>query len=540
MEELHFHVDEQHYRYPSRRSVVYGSRGMVCTASQLAAQAGLDMLKKGGNAVDAALATAICLTVVEPVSNGIGSDAFAIVWMKDHMYGLNASGWAPAGISAEAVRARGHAAMPKRGWIPVTVSGAPGAWAALSRRFGRLPFGELFEPAIAYAREGYPVSSFVACEWRKEYNELANLRDDPALAGWFSTFLIDGRPPRAGEIMKLPDHVRALEALRDSGCEAFYRGEIAEAIDAFARGTGGYVRKEDYAAWAPEWVEPVSVNYRGYDVWELPPNGHGIVPLMALNILSGFDFAARDTAETLHRQMEAMKMAFADGDRYITDPRYMKAAVADLLSPRYGALRRGEITDRALPPRAGDPACGGTVYLCTADGEGNMVSYIQSNYCHFGSGVVIPGWGIALQNRGYNFSLDADHVNCLAPRKRTYHTIIPGFLTRGGRAVGPFGVMGGFMQPQGHLQVVTNAIDFHMNPQEALDAPRWQWTGGLHFDMEPGIPLQVVEQLQAMGHDIRVLEDMSQFGRGEIIWRNEEGVLVGATEPRADGAAAAW
>lgn len=540
MEELHFHVDEQHYRYPSRRSVVYGSRGMVCTASQLAAQAGLDMLKKGGNAVDAALATAICLTVVEPVSNGIGSDAFAIVWMKDHMYGLNASGWAPAGISAEAVRARGHAAMPKRGWIPVTVSGAPGAWAALSRRFGRLPFGELFEPAIAYAREGYPVSSFVACEWRKEYNELANLRDDPALSGWFSTFLIDGRPPRAGEIMKLPDHVRALEALRDSECEAFYRGEIAGAIDAFARGTGGYVRKEDYAAWAPEWVEPVSVNYRGYDVWELPPNGHGIVPLMALNILSGFDFAARDTAENLHRQMEAMKMAFADGDRYITDPRYMKAAVADLLSPRYGALRRGEITDRALPPRAGDPACGGTVYLCTADGEGNMVSYIQSNYCHFGSGVVIPGWGIALQNRGYNFSLDADHVNCLAPRKRTYHTIIPGFLTRGGRAVGPFGVMGGFMQPQGHLQVVTNAIDFHMNPQEALDAPRWQWTGGLHFDMEPGIPLQVVEQLQAMGHDIRVLEDMSQFGRGEIIWRNEEGVLVGATEPRADGAAAAW
>lgn len=540
MEELHFHVDEQHYRYPSRRSVVYGSRGMVCTASQLAAQAGLDMLKKGGNAVDAALATAICLTVVEPVSNGIGSDAFAIVWMKDHMFGLNASGWAPAGISAEAVRARGHAAMPKRGWIPVTVSGAPGAWAALSRRFGRLPFGELFEPAIAYAREGYPVSSFVACEWRKEYNELANLRDDPALSGWFSTFLIDGRPPRAGEIMKLPDHVRALEALRDSECEAFYRGEIAGAIDAFARGTGGYVRKEDYAAWAPEWVEPVSVNYRGYDVWELPPNGHGIVPLMALNILSGFDFAARDTAETLHRQMEAMKMAFADGDRYITDPRYMKAAVADLLSPRYGALRRGEITDRALPPRAGDPACGGTVYLCTADGEGNMVSYIQSNYCHFGSGVVIPGWGIALQNRGYNFSLDADHVNCLAPRKRTYHTIIPGFLTRGGRAVGPFGVMGGFMQPQGHLQVVTNAIDFHMNPQEALDAPRWQWTGGLHFDMEPGIPLQVVEQLQAMGHDIRILEDMSQFGRGEIIWRNEEGVLVGATEPRADGAAAAW
>lgn len=540
MRELHFHADEQHYCYPSRRSVVYGTRGMVCTASQLAAQAGLDMLKKGGNAVDAAIATAITLTVVEPVSNGIGSDAFAIVWMKDRMYGLNASGWAPAGISAEVLRAKGYTEMPKRGWVPVTISGAPSAWISLSRRFGKLPFGELFEPAIHYARYGYAVSSFVACEWMKEYKELIQLRDEPALAGWFSTFLKDGRPPRAGEIMKLPDHARTLEMLRDSECESFYRGEIAEAIDAFSRETGGYVRKEDYAEWAPEWVTPVSVNYRGYDVWELPPNGHGIVPLMALNILKGFDFTARESAETLHRQMEAMKMAFADGDRYVTDPKYMKASVADLLSDRYGEARRREITGRALQPHYGDPNCGGTVYLCTADEEGNMVSYIQSNYCHFGSGVVLPGYGIAFQNRGYNFSLDEHHVNCIAPHKRTYHTIIPGFLTREGRAVGPFGVMGGFMQPQGHLQVVTNVIDFHMNPQEALDAPRWQWTGGLHFDMEPGMPLQVVEQLQNMGHDIRVLEDMSQFGRGEIIWRNEEGVLAGATEPRADGVAAAW
>ncbi len=540
MESLHFHVDEQHYRYPSRRSVVYGLRGMAATASQLAAQAGLDMLKKGGNAVDAAIASAICLTVVEPVSNGVGSDAFAIVWMKDALYGLNASGWAPAGISAEAVRARGYTAMPKRGWIPVTVSGAPAAWIALSRRFGKLPFGELFEPAIQYARYGYPVSSFVACEWKKEYDELIELKDDPALRGWFDTFLSDGRPPRAGEIMRLPDLADTLEELRDSECESFYRGAIAEDIDAFSRETGGFVRKEDYAAWSPEWVTPVSVPYRGYDVWELPPNGHGIVPLMALNILSGFDFTARDTVDTLHRQMEAMKMAFADGERYVTDPAYMKVATEALLSPAYGALRRGEITDRAQMPRAGDPSCGGTVYLCTADEEGNMVSYIQSNYCHFGSGVVLPGRGISLQNRGYNFSMDESHVNCIAPRKRTYHTIIPGFLTRQGRAVGPFGVMGGFMQPQGHLQVITNVLDFHMNPQEALDAPRWQWTGGLHFDMEPGMPLQVVEALRAMGHDIRILEDMSQFGRGEIIWRNEKGVLAGATEPRADGTVAAW
>lgn len=540
MRELKFHADEQHYRYPSRRSVVYGSRGMVCTASQLAAQAGLAMLRKGGNAVDAAIATAICLTVVEPVSNGIGADAFAIVWMKDKMYGLNSSGWAPQAATPEAIRKKGFEAMPKRGWMPVTVSGAPAAWISLSRRFGKLPFGELFEPAIDYARNGYSVSSFVANTWRREYEELLSLKDDKALAGWFETFLKDGRTPRAGEMMKLPDHAKTLEKLRDSECESFYRGEIADAIDAFSRETGGLVRKEDYAEWSPLWVEPVSVNYRGYDVWELPPNGHGIVPLMALNILKGLDFKERDCAETLHRQFEAMKMAFADGDRYITDPKYMNVSVASLLSDRYGAARRAEITGRALMPHYGDPNCGGTVYLCTADGEGNMVSYIQSNYCGFGSGVVVPGYGIAIQNRGFNFNLNKEHVNCIAPHKRTYHTIIPGFLTKEGRAVGPFGVMGGFMQPQGHLQVITNVIDFHMNPQEALDAPRWQWTGGLHFDVEPGLSLQAVEQLRMMGHEIRILDDMSEFGRGEIIWRNEEGVLAGATEPRADGVAAAW
>ena len=444
MEGLQFHVDTQHYRYPSRRSVVYGSRGMVCTASQLAAQAGLDILKKGGNAVDAAIATAICLTVVEPVSNGIGSDAFAIVWMKDHLYGLNSSGWSPRSISIEDVRALGHTEMPRRGWIPVMVPGAPGAWISLSRRFGRLPFGELFEPAIAYAREGFAVSSFVAGEWRKEYEDLLKYKDDRAFSGWFETFLKDGRPPRAGDIMHLPDHAKTLEELRDTECESLYGGRIADVIDAFSRKTGGWIRKADLSEWSNAWVEPVSVNYRGYDVWELPPNGHGIVPLMALNILKGFSFEERDRVWTLHRQMEAMKMAFADGMQYITDPRYMKATVQSLLADSYGERRRKEITDHAQRPRAGDPASGGTVYLCTADGDGNMVSYIQSNYCHFGSGIVLPGYGIAFQNRGNNFSLDPRHANALAPRKRTYHTIIPGFLTRAGKPIGPFGVMGGF------------------------------------------------------------------------------------------------
>ena len=537
---LRLQEERQQYRYPSRRSVLYAERGMVATASHLAAQAGLSMLRAGGNAVDAAIATAICLTVVEPVSNGIGSDAFAIVWMKDEMVGLNASGWAPAGISAEAVRARGHRDMPKRGWIPVTVSGAPAAWAALSARFGRLPFATLFAPAIAYAKDGFPVSSFVAAEWKKEFDELIRHKDDPAFAGWFATFTKEGRPPRAGERMRLPDHARTLSRLSETKCEAFYRGDVAEAIDRFSRETGGFVRKEDYAAWAPEWVTPISVSYRGYDVWELPPNGHGIVPLMALNILKGFSFTERESAETLHRQFEAMKMAFADGMHFVTDPAYMGVSPEALLCERYGAVRRAEIGECAKEPTHGDPSCGGTVYLATADGEGNMVSYIQSNYCQFGSGIVIPGYGIALQNRGMNFSLDPAHVNVLAPHKRTYHTIIPGFLTREGRAVGPFGVMGGFMQPQGHLQVVTNALDFHMNPQEILDAPRWQWTGGMHFDAEPGIPLSVIEELRARGHRITISDDMSIFGRGEIIWRTEDGVLCGATEPRADGVCASW
>lgn len=535
-----FYSYEQKYRYPSRRSVVYGAKGMVCTASGLAAQAGLDMIKAGGNAVDAAIATAICLTVVEPVSNGIGSDAFAIVWMKGRVYGLNASGWSPKALTAEMVRGKGNKGMPKRGWMPVTVPGAPAAWQALSERFGRLPFERLFEPAIRYASEGYPVSNFVAGEWKKEQEELLFYREQKEFAGWFDTFTGNGRIPQPGELWKLPDHARTLKELAETGCESFYHGDLANRMDSFSRETGGFLCKADLEEWRPLWVDPVSVNYRGYDVWELPPNGHGIVPLMALNLLKGFSFDKRDTVETLHLQMEAMKMAYADGKAYITDPAVMKVSVRELLSETYASQRRKLIRDTAGMPEAGDPFSGGTVYLCTGDGEGNMVSYIQSNYCHFGSGIVIPETGIALQNRGYNFSLGEAHENCLRPRKRTYHTIIPGFLTKEGKAVGPFGVMGGFMQPQGHLQVVTGMIDFHMNPQEALDAPRWQWIGGRKFEMEKGFPQDVIDGLRSRGHEIIVNEDLQAFGRGEIICRSEDGVLMGATEPRADGTAAAW
>ena len=535
-----FHSYKQKYSYPSRRSLVYGSRGMVCTASHLAAQAGLDTLKAGGNAVDAAVASAICLTVVEPVSNGIGSDAFAIVWIKNKMYGLNASGWSPEKLSGRTVKERGYKEMPLRGWIPVTVPGAPQAWYELSRRFGKLPFPALFEPAISYAEEGYPVSNFVAGEWKQEFERLKIYKNDPAFQGWFTTFAKNGNIPRPGDICTLPDHKKTLETLAKTGCRDFYEGELAEKIVRFSDETGGFLSREDLRDWKPEWTDPVSVSYRGYDVWELPPNGHGIVPLMALNILENFHFETRDNADTLHFQMEAMKLAYADGQKYITDPACMKVSVKDLLSKTYGAKRSLEIGNTAKSPEAGNPFTGGTVYLCTADGEGNMVSYIQSNYYHFGSGIVIPGTGIALQDRGANFSLDEGHDNYLAPRKRTYHTIIPGFLTKGGRAIGPFGVMGGFMQPQGHLQVITHMIDFDKNPQEALDAPRWQWIGGKKFEVEAAFSSEVIENLRKKGHEIEVNSDLQAFGRGEIICRDENGVLAGATEPRADGTVAAW
>lgn len=536
---INFDVTD-HYRYPSRRSVVIGSRGMVATASQLAAGAGMEMLKKGGNAVDAAIATAICLTVVEPCSNGIGSDAFAIIWMKDKLYGFNGSGWSPKGISAAMIREKGMDNVPFRGWIPVTVPGAPATWRELSKCFGKLPFRDLFAPAIEYARHGYPVSPFVAKEWQKEEAILSVYQGNPAFEGFFDTFLPKGRAPRGGELMFLKDHAHTLEEIAETEGASFYEGALAEKIDAFSKATGGYIRKEDLAEWSPEWVNPVSINYRGYDVFELPPNGHGIVPLMALNILKEFSFEERDSVETLHKQFEAMKMAYADGKEYITEPSLMKMSVEALLSDAYGKKRAKEIGESAKLPKAGDPYSGGTVYLCTADGEGNMVSFIQSNYNHFGSGIVIPGTGISLQDRGANFSLDENHVNVLAPRKRTYHTIIPGFLMKEGKPVGPFGVMGGFMQPQGHVQVVTNTIDFFMNPQEALDAPRWQWIGGNTFQVEKGMDAAIIEGLRAKGHVIKISDELQGFGRGQIIWRNEEGVLMGATEPRADGAAYAW
>ncbi len=532
--------DAYKYDYPSRRNIIYGRKGMVATSHPLAAQAGLEVLKKGGNAVDAAVAAAACLTVVEPTSNGIGGDAFALVWSGGRLYGLNASGPSAASIPQEVIKSVESRGIPKQGWIPVTVPGIPSAWSALSGRFGRLALGDALSPAITYAYEGHPVAPTVAKGWETAYRAYKLALKDELFRHWFEAFAPSGRAPGAGELWSCPQLGRTLQDIAASNSETFYRGALAEKISAFSEKTGGYLRLSDLGAFRPEWVEPVSISYRGYDVWEIPPNGHGIVALMALNILKGFDFSDKASPETYHRQLEAMKLAFADGHRYIADSGSMRVPVGELLSEAYADGRRKCIGSKAIMPMAGQPPGGGTVYLAAADGEGNMVSYIQSNYMGFGSGIVVPGTGIALHNRGCNFSADPGHANCFAAGKRPYHTIIPGFLTKEGRAIGPFGVMGAFMQPQGHVQVIMNTLDFHMNPQDSLDAPRWQWIKDKSIQVEQGFSPAATEALAAKGHEITVNPDPTSFGRGQIIWRSDDGTLVGGTEPRADGAIAVW
>lgn len=532
--------------YPSQRSATYARHGMVAASQPQASQIGRDMLARGGNAVDAAIATAAALTVVEPTGCGIGGDAFALVWIADddqgkgRLHGLNASGQAPQALTREVVMAAGHAEMPLHGWTPVTVPGTPAAWAELSRRFGKLDFATLLEPAIRLARDGFPVSPVIASLWQRAESTFRSHLTDPATAAWFDTFTPTGRAPRAGEWHRCEDQARTLEAIAATRAESFYRGELAERIDAFSRDTGGYLRDEDLAAYAPEWVTPIAARYRGVDVWEIPPNGQGLVALMALRILEGFDPVGRDDPATLHRQLEAMKLAFVDGQTHITEPAHMTHDVAELLSDAYTRERRALIGEHALDPRPGRPQAGGTVYLATADDAGNMVSFIQSNYHGFGSGVVIPGTGIAMQNRGHNFSLDPGHDNVLAPGKKTFHTIIPGFLTRDdGMPLGPFGVMGGFMQPQGHVQVVTNLVDFGLNPQAALDAPRWQWMGGRRIGVEHHFPAHLVRAMAERGHDMRVEHDSRGFGRGQMIIRDPDtGIYCGGTEPRTDASIA--
>ncbi|MFP5112610.1 gamma-glutamyltransferase family protein [Bacillaceae bacterium C204] len=532
--------DFQYHPYPSQRTTVFARRGMVATSQPLAAQVGLDILKQGGNAIDAAIATAAALTVHEPTSNGIGGDAFALVWTKGKLHGLNASGPAPRSLTIDAVKARGYYKVPAHGLIPVTVPGAPSAWAELSKKFGRLPLKVVLQPAIDYAENGYPITPILGKYWGLAYERYKQILTAEEFQPWFETFAPKGRAPKVGEIWHSKDHANTLRSIAESSAESFYRGELADKIAAFSERYNGFISKEDLAGYRAEWVEPIKVNYRGYDVWEIPPNGQGLVALLALNIVKGFNFSEKETIDTYHKQIEAMKLAFTDGKGFITDPAFMKMNLADVLSEEYGESRRSEIADEALVPHPYQPPRGGTVYLATADGEGNMVSFIQSNYMGFGSGIVVSGTGVALQNRGFDFSLDPDHANALRPGAKTYHTIIPGFLTKDNQAVGPFGVMGGYMQPQGHLQVVMNTIDFGLNPQATLDAPRWQWIEGKKVVVEPHFPNHLTQALIRKGHQIKVV-DTGNFGRGQIIWRDpESGVLMGGTEARTDGAIAAW
>lgn len=529
------------YPYASQRMATIARKGMIATSQPLAAQAGLDILKKGGNAIDAAIATAACLTVVEPTANGIGGDAFALVWTNGELHGLNSSGPSPKSISIDAVKERGFEQMPKHGLVPVTVPGVPAAWAALSKRFGRLPLSEVLKPAIEYAENGYPLSPILGKYWKYAYEVFKKNLTSDEYKGWFETFAPKGRTPEIGEMWSSSGHASTLRSIAETKAESFYRGELAEKIAAFSKQYNGFLSAEDLAEYQPEWVQPISVNYRGYDVWEIPPNGQGLVALLALNTLKGFELKEKESIETYHKQIEAMKLAFADGKKYITDPREMSVTVEQLLSEKFASARRNLIGDEALQPEPGTPPKGGTVYLAAADEEGNMVSYIQSNYMGFGSGIVVPGTGIALQNRGADFSLDPTHENALKPGKKTYHTIIPGFLTKDGNAVGPFGVMGGYMQPQGHAQVVMNTVDFHLNPQSALDAPRWQWIEDKKILVEHSFPQHIAQALAAKGHEVQVALDSGGFGRGQIIWRDHvTGVLFGGTEHRTDGAIAAW
>jgi gamma-glutamyltranspeptidase / glutathione hydrolase len=554
--------------YSSRRSPLF-ARNVVSTSHPLASQAGLRMLQAGGNAVDAAIATAACMTLVEPCSNGLGSDAFCILWDGRQLHGLNASGPAPAAWTP--VFFDGPT-VPRRGWGAVTVPGAVGAWSALSERFGKLPFADLMQPAIEIAERGYAVPPIVQGKWAMA----AALTEITSQPGFAQAFLPNGRAPEVGELFRFADAARSLKLIADSKGEAFYRGEIAAAVARFASETGGALTEADLAAYRPEWVTPLAKDFAGHTLHEIPPNGQGIAAQMALGLLEHTSAAQHgvDSPEAQHLMIEAMKLAFADVYRYVADPHAMAVSPAQLLDPAYLADRAKLIDpQRAQVFGAGNPIKGGTIYLTAADESGMMVSFIQSNYMGFGSGVVVPGYGISLQNRGHGFTLEAGHPNQVAPGKRPFHTIIPAFLTaptspsapapRGGAAPpwgGPaeapttrtpavvpvmsFGVMGGNMQPQGHMQTLVRMLNHGQNPQAACDAPRWRFNEGLSINVEPHMPAPTIEGLRARGHVIGDIHDSYQdFGAGQFIWRLGEPAVEGyvaASDPRRDGAAAGW
>ncbi len=538
--------------YPSQRLPIFG-RNVVATSHPQAAQAGLRMLQNGGNAVDAAIATAAAMTILEPVSNGLGSDAFALIWDGQKLHGLNASGRAPQAWTPDYFqRKHGAAALtpPKRGWDSATVPGAVAGWVALSERLGRLAFADLMAPAIEIAERGYAVPVVVQQKWAAA---VPLLQDQP---GFAPAFMPRGRAPHVGELFRFPDAARSLRLIGASKGSAFYGGEIAHAAAAHAKAHGGAMTAADFAAYRPEWVEPIGMDFAGrdggnYTMHEIPPNGQGIAALIALGIVKHFDIAALpvDGTQAQHLQIEAMKLAFADTYRFVAEPASMDVTAAQLLDPAYLASRAKLIDmTRAQNFGHGNPAKGGTIYLTAADESGMMVSFIQSNYMGFGSGIVVPGYGLSMQNRGHGFSLDATSPNLVAPGKRPFHTIIPSFLTkRAGsatEAVMSFGVMGANMQPQGHLQTILRMLAWGQNPQAACDAPRWRFNAGLEINVEAAMTPATVAGLQALGHRVEVINDSYQdFGAGQFIWRLGDPAVEGcvaASDPRRDGQAVAY
>ncbi len=537
--------------YPSQRLPIFG-RNVVATSHPLAAQAGLRMLQRGGNAVDAAIAAAAVMTIVEPVSNGLGSDAFCLLWDGHELHGLNASGRAPQAWTPEYfVRKHGADAKtpPQRGWDSVTVPGAVAGWVALHRRFGKLPFADLLAPATGIAERGYAVPIVVRQKWAAA---VPLLRNQP---GFADAFMPNGRAPNVGEQFRFADAARTLKLIAQSGGEAYYRGEIAAAIVAHAQAGGGAMTLADLAGYEAEWVAPIGLDYAGHTMHEIPPNGQGIAALMALGIVKNFDLAGMrvDGVDSQHVQIEAMKLAFADTYRYVAEPASMQVSVEQMLSSEYLASRAKLIDmKRAQAFEAGTPndvhRRGGTIYLTAADESGMMISFIQSNYQGFGSGVVVPGYGVSLQNRGHGFSLDPASPNVVAPGKRPFHTIIPAFLTQDAgdhrQAQMSFGVMGANMQPQGHLQTLVRMLDYRQAPQAACDAPRWRFNEGLEINVEATMDRATAQGLAERGHRVEVINDSYQdFGAGQFIWRLGDPAVEGyvaASDPRRDGQAAAY
>lgn len=552
----------------SSRSPVISVRGAAATSQPLATQVALDVLKAGGSAVDAAIAANAALGLMEPTGNGIGGDLFALVWDPEtkKLYGLDASGPAPGGQTLaqlhERLKARNGGVLPKTmpvaGSLSVTVPGAVGGWFALHERFGRLPMEEVLSPAIGYAREGFPVSPVIADLWAMNFRRFernAALIEERGNA--MALYLPGGRAPKAGEVFRNEDLAETLNLIAQGGADAFYRGPVAKTVDAYMKRIGGPLRYEDFAAFKPRWVEPISTNYRGYDVWQIPPATQGVIVLEMLNILEGFDLKAMgfDSADRLHVMAEAKKLAFADRARFLADPAKARVPVRGLIDKNYAAARRALIDMRKAGPAEVDPGQPifertDTIYLTVADGNGMMVSLIQSNYAGMGSGLVPDGLGFMLQNRGAQFSLDATHPNSYAPRKHPFHTIIPGFVTKDGEAWLSFGVMGGAMQPQGQVQVLSNIIDFGMDVQAAGDAPRWRHLGGPDpgnadegaantLFLERGYSAETIAELRRRGHTVRIGgEDVG--GYQAILRDATNGVYWSASEMRKDGQAGGY